>query len=191
MKSLLTLLLLPGFLLAQSPNTCDLVITNGKIIDGTGNSWYRGTLIVNQGKIVSIIRQPSTQKWENSWAPLQVIDAKDKIVAPGFIDVHTHIEGDEKKDPEAKSFIYDGVTTCITGNCGLLQVDAKKYFDFKSFIKVLERNGLIYQFSENDREKIDVSDQYKSDVVKFISDGSMSQSIQNIINKLKEITEQK
>ena len=80
MKSLLTLLLLPGFLLAQSPNTCDLVITNGKIIDGTGNSWYRGTLIVNQGKIVSIIRQPSTQKWENSWAPLQVIDAKDKIV---------------------------------------------------------------------------------------------------------------
>ncbi len=130
MKSLLTLLLLPGFLLAQTPKTCDLVITNGKIIDGTGNSWYRGALIVNQGKIVAVIRQPSAQKWENSWAPLQVIDAKDKIVAPGFIDVHTHIEGDEKKDPEAKSFIYDGVTTCITGNCGLSQVDAKKYFEF-------------------------------------------------------------
>ena len=110
MKSLLALLLLPGFLLAQIPKTCDLVITNGKIIDGTGNSWYRGTLIVNQGKIVSIIRQPSAQKWENSWAPNQMIDAKDKIVAPGFIDVHTHIEGDEKKDPETKSFIYDGVT---------------------------------------------------------------------------------
>jgi hypothetical protein len=67
----------------------------------------------------------------------------------------------------------------------------QKYFDFKDFIKVVERNGLIFQFFETDREKIDVSDQYKSDVLKFISDGSMSKSIQNIINKLTEIVEKK
>jgi hypothetical protein len=65
------------------------------------------------------------------------------------------------------------------------------YFDFKNFIKVLKQSDLIYIFSETDTEKIDVSDQYKSDVVKYLSDGSMSKSIQNVINKLTEIAHQK
>lgn len=143
MKSLLAFLLLPSLLLAQGPTPCDLIITNGKIIDGTGNSWYRGTLVVNQGKIVSIIYQPSVQKWETKWSPRRVIDAKDKIVAPGFIDVHTHIEGDEKKDPATKSFIYDGVTTCITGNCGLSQVDVKKYFEFIDSLRLSINVGML------------------------------------------------
>ena len=143
MKSLLAFLLLPSLLLAQGPTPCDLIITNGKIIDGTGNSWYRGTLVVNQGKIVSIIYQPAAQKWETKWSPRRVIDAKDKIVAPGFIDVHTHIEGDEKKDPTTKSFIYDGVTTCITGNCGLSQVDVKKYFEFIDSLRLSINVGML------------------------------------------------
>ena len=143
MKSLLALLLLPSLLLAQNPSPCDLVITNGKIIDGTGNSWYRGTIVVNQGKIITIIQQPASQKWESSWSPYRIIDAKDKIVAPGFIDVHTHIEGDEKKDPETKSFIYDGVTTCITGNCGLSQVDVKKYFQFIDSLRLSINVGTL------------------------------------------------
>lgn len=143
MKSLLVLLLLPYFLGAQLRTPCEIVITNGKIIDGTGNSWYRGTLVVDHGKIVSIIRQPSVEKWENRWQPQQVIDAKDKMVAPGFIDVHTHIEGDEKKDPETKSFIYDGVTTCITGNCGLSQVDVKKYFEYLDSLHLSINVGML------------------------------------------------
>lgn len=143
MKSLLAFLLLPSLLLAQSPTPCDLIITNGKIIDGTGNSWYRGTLIISGGKIVSIIYQPAAQKWESNWSPRRVIDAKDKIVAPGFIDVHTHIEGDEKKDPTTKSFIYDGVTTCITGNCGLSQVDVKKYFEFIDSLRLSINVGML------------------------------------------------
>ncbi len=44
----------------------------------------------------------------------KIIDASGLIVAPGFIDVHTHIEGDEKITPTANNFIYDGVTTVIT-----------------------------------------------------------------------------
>jgi len=123
-------LLLPGFLQAQTPTPCDLLIKNGKIIDGSGNSWYRGNLVINHGKIVSIFRSAAISNEENKWQPTRIIDAQDKMVAPGFIDVHTHIEGDEKKDPEAKSFIYDGVTTCITGNCGLSQVDVNRYYNF-------------------------------------------------------------
>ena len=109
---------------------CDLVITNGKIVDGTGNSWYRGTLVIDRGLIQKIYRHSPNEHWQESWKPKRIIDAKDLTVAPGFIDVHTHLEGDEKKDPEAKSFIYDGVTTCITGNCGLSEVNIHHYLSF-------------------------------------------------------------
>lgn len=130
MKKLLALLVWPSLLLAQAPTPCELLIKNGRIVDGSGNSWYRGNLVINNGKIVSIFRSAANSNEENKWQPARVIDAQDKIIAPGFIDVHTHIEGDEKRDPEAKSFIYDGVTTCITGNCGLSQVDVNKYYNF-------------------------------------------------------------
>src|SRR5690606_31665984 len=59
-----------------------------------------------------------------------VIDATGLIVAPGFIDVHTHIEDDEDKDPTAASFIYDGVTTVVTGNCGTSHTDIGKYLSW-------------------------------------------------------------
>jgi N-acyl-D-amino-acid deacylase len=135
MKRLLALLLVSLSLEAFSQQPCDLVITNGKIVDGTGNSWYRGTLIIHQGRIQRIYRQAPNENWQQIWSPARVIDAKDMIVAPGFIDVHTHLEGDEKKDPEAKSFLYDGVTTCITGNCGLSQVDIGHYLSFIDSLK--------------------------------------------------------
>jgi N-acyl-D-amino-acid deacylase len=66
----------------------------------------------------------------------KTIDAKGLIVAPGFIDVHTHIEEDEAKDPTAASFIYDGVTTVVTGNCGSSQIDAGKYLDWIDSLKL-------------------------------------------------------
>lgn len=107
----------------------DILIRNGKIIDGSGNSWYYGDIAVKDGKIAAIgrhIDQPAGK----------IIDAKGLIVAPGFIDVHTHLEGDEEKDPEAKSFIYDGVTTCITGNCGSSNTDIGKYLKWIDSLKL-------------------------------------------------------
>lgn len=119
MKWLFVLLLLPYTVFSQN-EPCDILITNGKIIDGTGNSWYYGNIAVKNGKIIKIGRdlQIPAQK---------TIDAKGLIIAPGFIDVHTHLEEDEAKDPMAHSFIYDGVTTCITGNCGASNTDIAKY----------------------------------------------------------------
>ena len=126
MKLLLLLILLPFFATAQD---CDLLITNGKIMDGTGNNWYYGTIAVKDGKIIKMGREVNLKG-------KQTIDAKGLIVAPGFIDVHTHLEGDEAKDPEAKSFIYDGVTTCITGNCGSSETDIKKYLSWIDSLKL-------------------------------------------------------
>lgn len=99
----------------------DVVILNGKIIDGTGNSWYYGDIAIKDGKIEAI------GKFKDITAP-KIIDAKGLIVAPGFIDVHGHIESGVFENPAAGNYIYDGVTTVITGNCGGSADDLKKFF---------------------------------------------------------------
>lgn len=126
MKWILLLLILPSFALAQD---CDILITNGKIIDGTGNNWYYGNVAVKNGKIIAIGR-------EVNYIAKKIIDAKGLIVAPGFIDVHTHLEGDEARDPNATNFILDGVTTCITGNCGSSETDIHKYLRYIDSLKL-------------------------------------------------------
>jgi N-acyl-D-amino-acid deacylase len=98
----------------------DIIIKNGRILDGTGNSWYRADVAIRDGKILKIGKL-------NGYSAPKVIDAEGKIVSPGFIDVHTHIEDDEFKNPTANNFIHDGVTTVITGNCGASNVDIGKY----------------------------------------------------------------
>ncbi|MBD0280554.1 MAG: amidohydrolase family protein, partial [Flavisolibacter sp.] len=114
------LLFLFAATILPAQNSVDILIVNGRILDGTGNSWFRGNVAVEGGKIVRV------GSFSNISAK-KVIDAKDLIVAPGFIDVHTHIEGDEFKNPTADNFILDGVTTVVTGNCGASNVDIKKY----------------------------------------------------------------
>lgn len=125
MKQLLLFLLLPICTWSQQ---CDILISNGKIMDGTGNNWYYGSIAIRDGKIIAVGRQLS-------FTATRTIDAKGLIVAPGFIDVHTHLEDDETKDPEAKNFIYDGVTTCITGNCGSSHVDIGNYLHWVDSLK--------------------------------------------------------
>ena len=119
---LLIALLIPFSLFAQIPQY-DLIIRNGKIIDGTGNNWYYADIAIAKGKIISIQKNITA-------TATKTIDAKGLIIAPGFIDVHTHIEGDEAKTPTADNFIYDGVTTVIAGNCGASNIDIGKYLQW-------------------------------------------------------------
>lgn len=95
---------------AQNQDRYDLVIKNARIVDGTGNPWFHGSVAVKDGKIARVGRFAS----ENADT---VIDAKWQIVAPGFIDVHAHTE-DIFNSPTAENFIRMGVTSLITGNCG-------------------------------------------------------------------------
>jgi N-acyl-D-amino-acid deacylase len=106
----------------------DVLIRNGRVIDGSGNPWFYGDVAVSGGKIVAVGRLSGTAK--------KTIDAKGLIVAPGFIDVHTHVEGDELEVPTAGNFIYDGVTSVVTGNCGGSNINVAKYFRQLDSIKV-------------------------------------------------------
>lgn len=128
MKKIITITI-SLLLLKSSFAQYDLLIRNGKIIDGTGNSWYYADIAVKEGKIISI-------KKNITGDALKVVDAKRLIVAPGFIDVHTHIEGDELKTPTANNFIYDGVTTVIAGNCGASNLDIGKYLRWIDSLKL-------------------------------------------------------
>jgi N-acyl-D-amino-acid deacylase len=98
----------------------DVLIRNGKVVDGSGNPWFYGDVAIAGGKVVAIGKLSGTA--------VKTIDATGLIVAPGFIDVHTHIEGDELAVPTAPNFIYDGVTSVVTGNCGSSNTDIAKYF---------------------------------------------------------------
>jgi N-acyl-D-amino-acid deacylase len=100
----------------------DVIIKNGRIVDGSGNPWYTSDVAIKGGKIAAI---GSFQINEGK----QVIDAKSQIVCPGFIDVHTHVEDGIKTVSTADNFIHDGVTSVITGNCGSSEVNLAKFFE--------------------------------------------------------------
>lgn len=110
-------------------NRVDILIHHGKIIDGTGNPWFYGDVAIKDKKIIAVGNLAS-------WQAEKMIDATGLIVAPGFIDVHTHIEEDEVKNPLATNFIMDGVTTVITGNCGASHTDIKQYLSFIDSLKL-------------------------------------------------------
>jgi N-acyl-D-amino-acid deacylase len=96
----------------------DLVITRGRIVDGTGNPWFLGDLAIKNGRVVEIGRIDPARA-------TRAVDASGLIVAPGFIDVHTHIEGGIASFPAAENFLRMGVTSVVTGNCGgsILRLD--------------------------------------------------------------------
>ena len=109
----------------------DIVIRGGTVVDGSGRKPYRADVGIRDGRIAAVgsLEQAAAGR---------IIDADGLIVAPGFIDVHTHIERNlpEGSRPfRAPNFIYQGVTTIVTGNCGT------SVFSMKDMFKRLRKNG--------------------------------------------------
>jgi N-acyl-D-aspartate/D-glutamate deacylase len=89
----------------------DLIIRNGLIYDGKGSEPFEADIAISEDKIVAIgkIEEDS----------IETIDAKGKIVTPGFVDIHTHYDGQVTWDPYLRPSTYHGVTTVVMGNCGV------------------------------------------------------------------------
>ncbi|MGB6514812.1 MAG: amidohydrolase family protein, partial [Mycobacterium sp.] len=96
----------------------DLKITGGTVVDGTGADRFDADVAVKDGKIVEVRRRgPGSPPLEGEAA--ETIDATGKIVAPGFVDIHTHYDGQVSWDDQLEPSSSHGVTTVVTGNCGV------------------------------------------------------------------------
>ncbi len=89
----------------------DRIIRNGTIVDGTGGVPRRADIAIRDGKIsaVGVVDGPAREE----------IDASGKLVTPGFVDIHTHYDGQATWDPNLTPSCYHGVTTVVMGNCGV------------------------------------------------------------------------
>ena len=90
----------------------DLKIINGTIVDGTGTAGFVGDVAITDGRIVAIAPHVEGEARE-------VIDATGLVVAPGFVDIHTHYDGQATWDPVLDPSASHGVTTVVIGNCGV------------------------------------------------------------------------
>jgi len=95
----------------ETNNLHDLVIRNGKILDGSGKKPFFGDIGIDDGKITSVGKIDRPGKEE--------LDAKGNLVTPGWVDIHTHYDGQVSWDPYLTPSSWHGVTTAVMGNCGV------------------------------------------------------------------------
>ena len=108
----------------------DLIIHNGTIVDGSGLPRYRGDVGIVHGKIASIGKIRASAK--------DVLDAEGHVVAPGFIDGHTHMDAQVSWDPLGTCSCWHGITSVVMGNCGFSLAPCREY-DKDLVMRNLER----------------------------------------------------
>lgn len=111
----------------------DIIIKNGKIIDGAGNPWYLGEIGVENGKITKIAPKIKDDA-------KKVIDANGLIVCPGFIDIHSHTDYFLPVGRGQESTLYQGVTTAVVGMCGdgMAPIPEGKEEEFRKRIGIID-----------------------------------------------------
>ena len=122
-----------GTVQVAAQQTFDLIIRGGRLVDGTGAPAKDGDVAITGGKIAAVgsLRDATAGT---------TIDARGLVVAPGFIDVHTH--ADEIADhPLAEHFVRMGVTTVVAGNCGGSAEDVGKAF------ATIEKTGISINYA--------------------------------------------
>lgn len=113
----------------------DLVIKQGLVLDGSGNPWFRADLGLKGQKIVAIKDRLEPQ------AASRIIEAEGLVIAPGFIDIHTHADRDLLDIPGCENYISQGVTTLVGGNCG------GHDFPLAELFRQIEKKGIACNFA--------------------------------------------
>jgi N-acyl-D-aspartate/D-glutamate deacylase len=93
--------------------THDLLIAGGTVVDGTGAPARRADVVIDAGIVTAVVEPGSAPE------AAQTIDATGLLVTPGFVDIHTHYDGQATWDDELAPSAWHGVTTIVTGNCGV------------------------------------------------------------------------
>ena len=120
----------------------DLLIKNGRIVDGSGMPAFRGDVGVKDGKIVEIGKLSGPAK--------KTIDAAGRVVAPGFVDNHCHYDAQVTWDPLCTFSPQHGVTTVMFGNCSLALAPvrpgtAKRVAEFLSYVEAIPMEVLEHR----------------------------------------------
>ena len=122
----------------------DLIIKNGRLVDGTGNAWFYGDIAVQGERIVQIGELEGL-------SAKRVIDASGLVVAPGFVDSHSHSDEILLAHPRAESKIRQGVTAEVIGQCGGSAapriekeggVDLSHWDDMDDYLRLLDEQGV-------------------------------------------------
>ncbi len=95
----------------------DLLIRNGTVVDGSGVPAFAGDVAVDDGVITAV--SPAGGAGEGTEPARRVVDAEGHLVLPGWVDIHTHYDGQATWDPEMTPSSWHGVTTAVFGNCGV------------------------------------------------------------------------
>lgn len=131
----------------------NIVIKNGKILDGTGNPWFQADIRITEGMITKISPNLKTELDDTI-----VIDVDGLVISPGFIDIHSHADSSLIYDQILECLAQQGITTIVVGNCGgsmaPLNPEKDEYFrkaseikgklpwhTFKEYLDVLENQG--------------------------------------------------
>ncbi|MEM7018955.1 MAG: amidohydrolase family protein, partial [Pseudomonadota bacterium] len=115
----------------------DLVIRGGTVVDGTGAAKRVADVAVQGDRIVAVgeVKEQGSRE----------IDAQGKVVTPGFVDIHTHLDAQISWDPIASSSCYHGVTSVVLGNCGVTFAPCKPE-DQDYLAKIMESVEDIHAF---------------------------------------------
>ena len=118
---------------AKSNERYDVLIKNAKIVDGTGKPAFGGDIAIKGEKIVAVGKVEGAAE--------VVIDASALTASPGFIDPHSHADSAILKYPLAESYVMQGITTFLAGNCGMSAAPAEN-MTFGEWLANAERNGI-------------------------------------------------